>query len=414
MARNNTSGIMGHLLMLPVLLALSFVLASATALVAQVIPTEPITAADGRVVVGAEITATVASDDPGFFNYTDYEYSALRNVRAGLTAEVRATRRLQFLGELRVDHGDHLQPFALYVRIRPWPERRFDVQAGRIPATFGAFGRGSYGTANLLIGTPLAYQYLTSLRPDALPAHADDLLNMRGRGWLSTFPRGVATPDRGLPIINTVRSDTGVQIHGVNGMFEWTGAVTTGSLSNPRVRDDNDGRQVAGRVVARPVASLALGASLARGAYVSSVVEDSVSELRAEDGTQRAVGIDAEFSAGRFLARGEIIHSEWRLPHALDGTPDRNLGARSVLVEARYRILPGVQIAGRAERLTFGRLQLAGIDEPWEAPVNRIELGGSYAIIRNVILKGSWQHNSRNGGRVREDGLLATQLVYWF
>ena len=405
---------MGHLLMVPVLLALSFVLASATALAAQVVPTEPITAADGRVVLGAELTATFASEDPGFFNYTDYEYSALRNVRASLLAEVRATRRLQFLGELRVDHGDHVQPFALYVRIRPWPERRFDVQAGRIPATFGAFGRGSYGTANLLIGTPLAYQYLTSLRPDALPAHADDLLRMRGRGWLSTFPLGVTTPDRGLPIVNTVRSDTGVQAHGVNGMFEWTGAVTTGSLSNPRVRDDNGARQLAGRVVARPLASFAVGASVARAAYVSRIVEDYVENLRAEDGTQRAVGFDAEFSAGRFLARGEVIHTEWRLPLTLEGTPDRNLGARSVLAEARYRVFPGVQIAGRAERLTFSRLQLTGADQAWEAAVRRIELGGSYSIIRNVIVKGSWQHNTRDGGRIRNDSLLATQLVYWF
>ncbi len=70
-----------------------------------------------------------------------------------------------------MDHGDRLQPFALFARIRPWPARRFDIQVGRIPPTFGAFGRSAYGTANMLIGTPLAYQYLTSLRPDALPAH---------------------------------------------------------------------------------------------------------------------------------------------------------------------------------------------------------------------------------------------------
>jgi len=34
----------------------------------------------------------------------------------------------------------------------------------------GAFARQAYGRDNLVIGTPLAYQYLTSLRPDALPA----------------------------------------------------------------------------------------------------------------------------------------------------------------------------------------------------------------------------------------------------
>jgi hypothetical protein len=397
-----------------VFLTLGLVLSSAASLAAQVVPTEPITAADGRVIVGAEVSATYASTDPGFFNYTDYEYSALRNLRVGVTAEVRATRHLQFLAELRVDHGDHVQPFALFVRLRPWPNRRFDVQAGRIPATFGAFGRGAYGTANLLIGTPLAYQYLTSLRADALPATADDLLGMRGRGWLSNFPLGVTRADRGLPIVNTVRADTGVQVHGVTGMFEWTGAITTGSLSNPRVRDDNDGRQIAGRVIARPFAAIALGTSLARGAYVARAVQDALPTVRAEDGVQQAIGVDAEYSQGRFLARSEIIHSQWRLPRALDDTGDRNLRARTAMLEARYRVLPGVQLAARVERMDFSRLHVAAANATWEAPVSRTELGGSYSIIRNITLKGSWQRNTRDGGRVRVDNLFATQVVYWF
>jgi hypothetical protein len=396
-----------------VFLTLGLVLSSAASLAAQVVPTEPITAADGRVIVGAEVSATFASTDPGFFNYTDYEYSALRNLRIGVAAEVRASRRLQFLGELRVDHGDHIQPFALYVRVRPWPDRRFDIQAGRIPATFGAFGRGTYGTANLLIGTPLAYQYLTSLRTDALPAVTEDLFRMRGRGWLSNFPVGNTSADRGLPIINSVRSDTGVQVHGVNGIVEWTGAITTGSLSNPLVRDDNGTRQIIGRMVLRPVASLALGASAARGAYVSGVVQD-FSSVEADDGLQRVVGVDAEYSEGRFLARGEAIFSQWTLPAALADSGARDLGARTLLAEARYRVFPGVQVAARAERMDFATLRTATTAQTWEAPVRRFEIGASYAVIRNITLKAAVQRNTRDGGRVRRDTLLATQVVYWF
>lgn len=406
---------MGHLkAMTHVLLALAMVLTTAVSLRAQVLPTEPITAANGRVVVGAEVSATFANEDPGFFNYTDYEYSALRNLRIGVSAELRASRRLQVLGELRVDHGDRVQPFALYVRLRPWAERRFDIQAGRIPATFGAYGRGSYGTANLLIGTPLAYQYLTSLRPDALPAASGDLFRMRGRGWLSSFPVGLATPDRGLPMINTVRADTGLQVHGVNGIFEWTGAITTGTLSSPRVRDDNDGRQLVGRVVARPVPALAIGSSISRGAYTSDDLEDAVASIRAEDGVQRAVGIDAEFSHDRFLTRGEVILSRWTLPYALADTAERDLGARATMIEARYRLAPGVQIAARAERLDFSTVHTETTADTWDAPVARTEVGGSYSIIRNVIFKASWQRNVRDGGRVTKDNLFATQVVYWF
>ena len=30
------------------------------------------------------------------------------------------------------------------------------------------------------------------------------------------------------------------------------------------------------------------------------------------------------------------------------------------------------------------------------------------------MLKGSWQRNGRDGGRVRRDSLFAGQVLYWF
>lgn len=394
--------------------ALVIVLGARAAAHGQALPTEPVSLGDGRLVVGAEVIATFASSDPGFFNYTDYEYSALRNFRIGVAAEVRASRRLQFLGELRMDHGDIVQPFALYARIRPWPDRPFDIQVGRIPPTFGLFGRGTYGTSNMLIGTPLAYQYLTALRPDALPAAPEDLIRMRGRGWLSNFPLGNTEADRGLPVINSFRWDTGVQVHGINGLIEWRGAITTGSLSNPRVDDDNGGRQLSGRAVLRPAPQLALGASAARGAYLDAMLSSVLDEGRhVEEGVQSALGIDAEYSEGRFLGRSELIWTRWTVP--MPGTPTNlRLDATALVAEARYRVWPGLYFAGRAERLGFNRLQTTTGLQAWEAPVRRFEIGGGYSLIRNVVVKAAWQRNLRVGGRVQDDSLGAIQVLYWF
>src|SRR5688572_15839118 len=243
---------------------------------AQVLPEAPISLAGGHVVFGAEVTATIAPGDPGFFNYTSYEFSALRNLRVSVAAELRANDRIQVLGEVRLDQGRVLEAYGLFLRVRPWPARRFDIQAGRIPPTFGAMSRTSYGSGNLLIGQPLAYQYLTSIRPDALPGHPDDLLRMRGRGWLSRFPVGHDVDAPGLPIVNTSRWDTGVQAHGVTGMIEWTGSVSAGSLSDPRFRDNNAGRQLAGRAVARPTAATVFGVSASRGAWLNDTLETEV------------------------------------------------------------------------------------------------------------------------------------------
>src|SRR4029077_18691690 len=121
----------------------------------------------------------------------------LRMLRLELTASLRAGSHLSLLGEVRSQNTFGFDPlsiqmhapqvYALYLRIRPWTRRRFDLQVGRVPPTFGAFPRRSYEADNPLIGDTLAYQYLTSLRPDAVPANADELLSMRGRGWLANY-----------------------------------------------------------------------------------------------------------------------------------------------------------------------------------------------------------------------------------
>jgi hypothetical protein len=382
---------------------------------AQWLPEGPISLAGGHVVFGAEVTATIAPEDPGFFNYTSYEFSALRNLRMGVSGEIRANDRIQLLGEVRFDQGRMLEAYGLFVRVRPWPERRFDIQAGRIPPTFGAMSRTAYGSSNLLIGQPLAYQYLTSIRPDAVPATTEDLLRMRGRGWLSNFSLGNLAPGPGLPLVNTSRWDTGVQAHGISRMIEWTGSVTAGSLSDPRFKDNNAGRQVAGRVVVRPSASTSIGVSASQGAWLNKSLEDELAGATAsERATQTAFGGDAEFSAGPFLVRGEAIRSAWSLPHIGTLQLSNPLVAISSLLEGRYKIAPGLYVAMRGDRLDFSKVPAERGFAEWDAQTWRFETGLGYSLSRNILFKGVWQRNGRDGGRIRRDSLFAAQVLYWF
>jgi len=381
---------------------------------AQVLPEHPISLAGGHFVFGAEVTATIAPEDPGFFNYTSYEFSALRNLRMGVSAEIRANDHIQVLGEVRFDQGRLLEAYGLYVRVRPWPARRFDIQAGRVPPTFGAMSRSAYGSSNILIGQPLAYQYLTSVHADALPATAEDLLRMRGRGWLSNFPVGNTAPGPGLPLVNTSRWDTGVQAHGVTGMIEWTGSLTAGSLSDPRFRDNNAGRQLAGRAVVRPTAATVFGVSASRGAWLDETLETAVAGASAETAQQIAFGGDAEYSAGPFLVRGEAIRVEWQMPQFGTLNLGEPLIAISSLIEGRYKITPGLYVAMRGDRLDFSKVRGERGPAEWDAQTWRFETGVGYSLTRNVVFKGVWQKNGRDGGRVRKDALFAAQVLYWF
>jgi hypothetical protein len=387
---------------------------------AQQLPAGPITTAHGTVTVGGEVTVTAGSrDHNAFFNYTDYEHNALRMFRVSLSGMWRPAGRLAFLTELRSENAEHVVPYALYVRVRPWKARAFDIQAGRIPPVFGAFARRSYGTDNPLIGYPLAYQYLTSLRPDAIPATADDLLLMRARGWRASYPVAVAGPGPGVPLVSAYRWDTGIQAHATGGRVEGSIALTTGTLSNPRVDDDNRGRQVSARVAWKPVVGLVLGASAARGAFLTSTIEDRVAALtRRQTHAQRALGVDAEYSRDYWIVRGEVIESRWNLPGLGSPRIDAPLWARAAFVEARYRFTPRLFAAARTDRLTFspirGQRFFAGQPTPWDAPVTRVEAGGGVYLQRNLTIRAVVQRNWRDGGRVRKRTFVSGQLAFWF
>ena len=398
---------------------------AAAAARAEILPAGPLTLADGRVTLGADVSLTtscaratdghaVCGDDTGFFNYTDYARSLLRLARVDVTGAVTASRHVAVLGEVRSENGDRPRVYGLYARIRPWADRNVDLQAGRIPTVFGAFPRRAYASDNVLIGYPLAYQYLTSLRPDALPADADELLRMRGRGWLSNFTVGNTAPAAGVPLVNVLQWDTGVQAHAATERLDVSAAVTIGTLANPLVRDDNHGAQVSGRLAIRPRTGLVAGVSASRGPFLATSTRLAARAPMSAPSDQTAWGGDAEYSAGHALLRAEAVMTTWRVPVQTSQGPTLSLSATGVFVEARYRFHPRFQAATRLDRLTFGTIQGQTRRDTWDAPVTRLEIGGDYALQRNARVRLSFQHNRRGGGRVTGIDALAMQFAYWF
>jgi hypothetical protein len=374
--------------------------------------------ADPRwLTLGGEASASVGSDDPGFFNYTDYNQSALRLLRLSLTASLRLGERAALLGEVRAEKDNGVKPFALYLRVRPSPRHPIDLQIGRVPPVFGAFARRSYGADNPLIGYPLGYQYLTSMRSDALPASADDLLDMKGRGWQPSYPIGSSAANRGLPLVSAYRWDTGLQVHAGTEPIALAVAVTVGSLSNPRFRDDNSGKQVSGRLDVRPVPGLILGVSAARGSYLARSVTDALPPAsRSGPFHQRALGWDVEYSRDHWLVRTEGIWNEWQVPAVSSPWLNRPLRALATSFEGRYKLVPGLYVAARYDRLDFSRITGSGYagESPWDAPVWRVEAGAGYQLRRNLLLKCTFQHDRRETDYFSSLDAIAGQVLLWF
>ena len=338
-----------------------------------------------------------------------------------LDASLRIAPRAALLAEGRMDNGEGPMVSALYLRIRPLARWPLDVQAGRIPPVFGAFARRAYGTDNPLIGQPFIYQYLTSLRPDSLPASADDLLRMRGQGWGNYYPVGSPDWDHGLPLVAGDHWDTGLQVRWAAERVTVAAAVTQGTLSNPRVRDDNAGKQLSGRVELRPVLGVVLGASAARGDYLArGVVAALPPAAREASRSQQAFGADAEFSRGYWLLRGEAVLSRWAVPALQPPLVDSPLRAFGVFVEARRKLRPGLFAAARYDRVGFSRItgspaygSTTPVTMSWDAPVSRVEVGAGLSLRHNLLLKAAVQQNWRQGA-ARSERVAAAQTLFWF
>jgi hypothetical protein len=391
-------------------------LALASALAATSAGAEPpLSLFGGRVRLAAEVSGTIAPEDEGYFNYSSYESSSLRQFRVDLAAEARLLRFASLVADVRSDNLDAPRVYALYLRLRPWQERELDLQAGLVPTVFGSYPRRRYGYDNPLPSLPLAYQYLTSLREDALPANAEQVVAQRGRGWLVRYPIGSSEAAPGLPLVAGERWDAGVQLRVGREPVSLALALTQGTLCYPQVRDDNEGKQLSGRLEWRPLAGLVAGLSGASGEFVADQAQEAL-PASASHGPyrQQAAGVDLEWSRGHWIVRGEAVWSRWRLPAVDETHIESPLDALGAYLETRLKLRPGLYLAGRAERLSFSEIATVAGGSEWEARVTRFELGGGFVPARHVLLKASWQHNRRDGGRVRQNDLAALQVLLWY
>ena len=267
----------------------------------------------------------------------------MRLVRLRLDAALRLGGRAAVLVEGRADNGKGSpSPPSTFACGRSPSGRSTSRRAGYRPCSVRWRGAPMVSTT-LSSGSPLAYQYLTSLRAIRCPRLRTTCLAMRGRGWRTRYTIGSTVWDRGLPVIAGDRWDTGVEVRIGVAPVSVTAALTQGTLSGPRVHDDNSGKQIAGRVEVRPALGLILGASAARGEYVTSEAGQALPvDPRLESYRQEGLGLDVEYSRGYWVVRSETVLSRWAIPQVQRPLLTETLGAWGTFVEARYKIRPGL------------------------------------------------------------------------
>jgi hypothetical protein len=151
--------------------------------------------------------------------------------------------------------------------------------------------------------------------------------------------------------------------------------------------------------------------SAARGSWVDRDAQAAGLAISPNHGSnQSLLGIDAEVARGHWIARGEWWHVRFAVP-----TLANPLVATATFVEARYRFRPRWQFSARGDRLAFSEItNAAGVTNPWDAPVWRVEGALGFRVNRRLDLRAGWQHNWRITSRTRTRGFPTVQALFWF
>jgi len=337
----------------------------------------------------------------GDSNFDPYRLRLFLDARLSPSLELHVQTILhEGMSQIRADGA-----YALWT---PWPDRDLSLEAGKIPWPIGTYAPRTYSDKNPLIGTPLIYQYRTSLPWGFPPMSVDELLAHAGTGQ---FLNDADHPY--LPVVDERWWDVGEVLLGSRRPFEFSLGVTQGSPSWPSPGPDNTpGNTWLGRLGLVPIPGIRVGVSGADGRWMPpwyAAVLPAGKALR--DYHETTLMADAEFLRGPFELRGEGVHRGWQT--IFTGTLQVNGG----YAEARWSFPNGAWLAGRTETLRYSDVtNSGGISRPWDDQVDRWETVLGYRVTEDVRVKLAFQSTQRHPfGAVRlDDNLVAGSLSIRF
>ncbi|HXS81852.1 MAG TPA: hypothetical protein VN896_03965 [Methylomirabilota bacterium] len=295
-----------------------------------------------------------------------------------------------------------------YALWTPWLDRDLSLEAGKIPWPIGTYAPRTYSDQNAFVGTPLIYQYRTSLRWDVPALSVDQQVAKAGTGQ---FANDADHPY--LPVVDERWWDVGAVIVGSQRPLEFSLGVMQGSPSWPSPGPDNTpGATYLGRLGVVPVPGVRFGVSGADGTWMPawySFVLPTGKDVR--DYHETTVMADAEFMRGPFELRGEGVHRRWET--ALTGTLDVDGG----YAEARWSLPNGAWLAARGEALRYSDVTTStAVTRAWDDDVDRYEAVVGYRVTESARVKLACQRTRRYpfAAERLQDDLVAGSLSIRF
>jgi len=319
--------------------------------------------------------------------------SNLDTFRTRLFLDAIVADDVQFFTQLLVSGYADVFLYGAYLRLEDVADAPVSVHLGLIPPTVGTWAARTYSDKNPLVGVPLVYNHHSSLEPrDSAQSTVDDLLAQRG-----------TRTTRGLPVLYDNCWNTGVEVYGEVGAFDWSVGLLNGSNTLPSRPQEDKLPQGTARLAWYRGPGLQVGVNGWAGPYLPEDAQVSWEPGKdRDDYLSGGFGYDLYASLRYLELHSELYRAFWEHPEL------PTLKALSGYLEAKYKVRPRWYAAAR-----FGFFEpdkvadSSGTERHWDHPVHRVEYGVGFKHRPRLTTKAVVQHNRFDGaGSLDEDHFL--------
>lgn len=337
------------------------------------------------------------SGELDFTNDTFKGFSNFHTSRVRVFLDTEISKKSFFFVQFMVDNYV-VSLYGAYARFEDIVQNYVNIQLGFLPTTVGTFAARTYSNVNPLIGTPLLYNHHTSLIPsDGAPiGNIDNLVSLKD-----------TRSNRGLPIIYDACWNSGVEIYGSSGRFNYSVGVLAGSVTKPLQEQLKNVPQLTTHLSYAFHPGLNAGISGYYGPYLfKGGFSDTLAAGQSlNDFINSGLGYEFYAARGYLDIYSEAFYSQWQYP----GLP--HLSAFGGYIEAKYKFIPGWHVAARYDIFQPDRVKTSdGRSTRWDHEIHRYELGVGYRFSRNILTKLVTQLNRLPAAGHLNSDLYALQI----
>jgi hypothetical protein len=342
----------------------------------------------------------------------DSSIDTLFNPRLTLFLDAQVGSQIYFFAQSRLDRGfdpsDHgaevrLDEYAL--RITPWEDGRFNLQAGTFATVVGNWVPRHLSWENPFINAPLIYENVTPIRDKSAPFSPLDFI--QGLYYYEKYAFN--------PVIWGPSYASGFSVSGRLGRFDYAAEMKNASLSSrpeswhvTEVGFENP--TFSGRAGFPPNEAWNFGLSASEGPYFRPEAESTLPPGRdIGDYREFVLGQDASFAWRHLQLWAEFYEARFEVPRVGDAD------TFAYYVEAKYKFTPQLFGAIRWNQQLFATISDGkGNNVRWSQDLARIDIAATYRFTTHTQLKLQYSFQHETTGPGDDNHMLAAQFTTRF